>query len=245
MVERVDDIMERASEALASASYIACESLCVKALARARAAGDFDTMARVCLPLQESRRQLRHAAVDSGLCFVQTSLPRKGSDLTPGMYLAQPPMIGIEARRLREKAHAAGVPVLVVCREPMTQAGLWPIVAVGEGGLMDTVSYRVRIRPPEGVVPAETGITKDVMASPPDAAWMLAASEALGDAAIASVDPAAPAAWRADDLLFALGAIPDHEKLHQRLADACREAAAEPPIAPRSRRPRHDDPTGF
>ncbi len=56
---------------------------------------------------------------------------------------------------------------------------------------------------------------------------MLAASEALGDAAIAQA--AAPtAADRACELFARLQACPDHEKLHQRLMEACELASREP-----------------
>ena len=45
--------------------------------------------------------------------------------------------------------------------------------------------------------------------------------------------------------LEALDALPDHEKLHQALAAACREAIHAPaPERPR-RRGRHDDPFSF
>jgi hypothetical protein len=56
----------------------------------------------------------------------------------------------------------------------------------------------------------------------PDLTWFLSTGEALGDAALARIDPKDPAQWRVDDLLEMLDAVPDHEKLHQALAAACR-----------------------
>lgn len=232
----IDDLMEQASAALLEADYFRTEKLCKKALLQSRRANDFERMSRVILPLQEARRQRRHEACDSGLRFILTTMPASGRDLAPGIYLVQPPLVGMNGRTIRELADAAGIPIVVVCREPMTRAGQWPIVAVTAGGVPAVRSYRIRIAPPEGVEPRDTGMTKDIVTETPDAAWFLAASEALGDDAIAKIDPALPPAWRVDDLLEALDAMPDHEKLHQALAAACRDAmAVPPPVQPRRR----------
>jgi hypothetical protein len=71
------------------------------------------------------------------------------------------------------------------------------------------------------------------------------AAEAMGDAAIARLRPEDPAAWRIDDLMEFLDAHPDHEKLHQRLADECRKAITEPLPEERRHRPIADDPYCF
>lgn len=68
----------------------------------------------------------------------------------------------------------------------------------------------------------------------PTAEWFVHAAEMLGDEAIAQVAATLPAAVRVAALLDRLEAHPNHEKLHQRLAEACREAVMEPP---RKRRP--------
>lgn len=223
---RIDETMERASEALTATDYFEAESLCIRALAMAHRARDFERMARICLPLQEARRQKRLLAIDAGSVFVISrpeDVPRR---LEAGRYLIQPPMIGADARTLREVADRERVPALVLCREPATKAGLWPIVAIGPQ------TIRTKVPPP----PDPTA---------PDAAWFEATAEALGDAAIARLKPDDPPQWRVADLLEFLEAHPDHEKLHQRLEQACREAigAAEP--AGRRRRNVIDDPFGF
>lgn len=242
---QIDDLMEKASAALADADYFETEKLAAKALLAARKVGDFERMARVVLPLQEARRQRRHEAADSGLRLILSQLPAGRNDLVPGMYLVQPPLVGMNARALRQTADAARTPVIVVCREPMTKAGLWPVVAVGGGALMTSQPIRTRIAPPPGVTPRDSGMTRDVVTETPPPEWFLAANEALGDAAIAALNPKDPAAWRVDDLLDALDALPDHEKLHQALAAACREAVGAPaPDRPR-RKSRHDDPFSF
>ncbi len=240
----LDRLMDQASNALVQTEYFAAEKLCVRALRQAHKAGDFERLARICLPLQEARRQRRMLALDSGLRLTLSTNPDPKS-LLPGFYLVQPPLIGLDARNLRESLFAAGTPALVLAREPMTRAGLWPVVAVGSGGLTDTLTLRVRLAPPAGVTPRETGITRDHAEEPPSAEWFIAASEALGDAAIAQIPPDLHPAWRVDDLIRALDAHPDHEKLHQRLAEACRAAAAAPPPVGTRRRAIHDHPYSF
>ena len=62
----------------------------------------------------------------------------------------------------------------------------------------------------------------------PTPEWFLAANEALGDAAIASIPETMAPHARVDALMERLEAMPDHEKLHQRLAEAARDAYRTP-----------------
>ena len=96
---------------------------------------------------------------------------------------------------------------MFICREPKTQLGLCPIVAIGQ------VTIRTRIDPPRSW-------------DKPTLAWFIEACEQLGDAAIETLDRMADTARQVDGLLERLDAVPDHEKLHQALAEACKEAAA-------------------
>lgn len=252
----IDGLMDRASEALVATDYFLAESLCLKALAKARKAGDFERLARLALPLQEARRQIRQLATDAasaGSITVLSKPPARSDTFEPGIYLCQPPMIGKQARALRELLTARQIPALVLCREPLTRAGLWPIVAVTEGyepGLGASavpmfghaslrapqgLAIRAYVTPPAGVERAESSPTRDNAwdgSVVPSVAWCLAASESLGDAGIAraSRDPI----YRVDDLLDALDAAPEHEKLHQRLAEASAQAVGAPiPRGPR------------
>ena len=54
--------------------------------------------------------------------------------------------------------------------------------------------------------------------------WFTGAMEALGDWAIESLDPEMDVEKRVDMLLARLDAVPDHEALHEVLAETCREA---------------------
>jgi hypothetical protein len=230
----IDLLMERASGALVATHYFEAEALCLKALERAAAANDFERMARICLPLQEARRQKREQAVDSGRTFITHALPRRGADIEAGCYLLEPPLIGIEAATLREMCDRKKVPAMVLCREPLTSGGKWPIVGVS-GSDRESLVVRVQVYPPLGF---EAPYHRNGHEGPrpgPDASWFLATQEALGDAAIAKVNPRLPQDYKALDLLEYLRAVPDHEKLHQALMNAC-NAAAKVPVSDKPRR---------
>lgn len=230
--------MERAERALLATRYFEAERLCRRALDRARRRRDFGRMARILMPLQEARRHKRQLAADADWRALVSR--RTGGSIRAGFLLVQPPLVGIDARDLRERADESGTPVFVLCREPMTKAGLWPIVAAGPTpGRALPLVIRTRVPPPRS-----RGTTRSAArAVTPPAAWFEAAGEALGDAAIASVPGSLHPAWRVDELAALLDAFPDHEKLHQRLEEACREAL----IAPLpGRRPRtFGDPSCF
>lgn len=223
----IDELMERASQALAKTDYFEAERLGMKALDRAWHLCDFERMARITLPIQEARRQLRHLAADSGRRFVLRSAPQRQGPLEAGCYLLEPPMIGMEARTLRDLCERRRVPAVVLAREPLTKKGTWPIVAVASGP-STPVSIRIYVPPVEGT---------------PSVEWFLSMKEQLGDAALSKLEKN-PAAWRVDDLLHYLDAVPDHEKLMQALEAECRRAATEPlPAMPRRRG--FDNPYSF
>lgn len=244
----IDELMERASLALARTDYFGAERTCLRALAKAAAASDWERAARVCLPLQEARRQKRMLAIDAspqGAVRI-VDAPEPVTQKTPaGCVLFQPPLVALEARRFRIAADERELPVFVLTREPMTRAGEWPVVAV-----VGQLSIRVRLKPPPGVRPAPGGMsgtcpTGDELTGPVPVEWFTAAAEAVGDAAIAKLSPEDPPAHRALDCLDFLDAFPDHEKLHQQLELECRRAAVEPaPRFPR-RRPSVQDAYSF
>jgi hypothetical protein len=118
----------------------------------------------------------------------------------------QPPAVGADARRMRLAALRQEVPATILCREPRTRLGLCPVVAIG------MITVRTKIAPPADW-------------DTPDMAWYAGAMEQLGDAAIAMLDTGLELDRQVDFLISALDTVPDHEKLHQVLADVCREAA--------------------
>jgi hypothetical protein len=237
---QIDEAMDRASEALVATRYFEAEHLCLRALEKAHRARDFERLARIALPLQEARRQKRLMAADAGRQTVIDSSRALRAPPAPGCYLVQPPLVGIDARGLRDRADAAKVPILIVTREPMTLSGQWPVVAATTG-----LSIRVRIGPPWPLQRVESGWTRDNATEAPPAEWFLGAADAISREGLKKLDPADAPAWRVDDLLVLLEAHPDDELLHQALGDTAREALALPlPEGPRPRRLR-DDPYCF
>ncbi len=245
----IDDLMERASAALVVTDYFEAERHALSALRLSRALGDFERMARICLPLQEARRQKRllaEGAANSGGCVVLRSIAAGSDWMKPGCYLLQPPAIGADARALRERFDAVRVPAAILTREPMTRLGRWPVVAVGQRWAGGASSVRTQVDPPPGVERDGSAMTHDRLTESVPLEWFLSAGEALGDEGIARLKPRAPAVGRVDDLLGFLDALADHEKLHQRLAEACREAVAEHAAAvPSRQRFGDDDLSGF
>jgi hypothetical protein len=222
--QAIDETMDKASQALVSMDYFEADRLCSRALDRAWGLKDYERMARICLPLQEARRQMRQLAADTHRCFVlNTQLPRVGP-LESGCYLLEPPLLGIDGHTLRGVAHGKRVPALVLAREPLTRKGTWPIVAVGTGPTTP-ISIRAYVQPLEG---------------PPTPEWFLEVLEKLGDQAISNVKPG-PAVFRVEDYLHGLDALPEHEKLMQALEAACRLAITEPNPVKFRRTGFHDD----
>lgn len=197
--------MGQAESALRKRSWFEAEARAAEALQAARAANRFGEMGRILLPLQEARRQRAAEAAERSKVRVLSKAPAEDAAIAPGLVLVEPPLVGADARRLRLGALEQQVPLLVLCREPITAAKTCPIVAIGG------VTIRTRIEPPRRL-------------EAPTKAWFLAALEQLGDAAIASIDPGQDLLRRIDHLLACLEAHPDHERLHQALAELCREA---------------------
>ena len=233
---QLEGLIGRAEAALSVHKWFEAIGPSERAMKSARAAGTLGPMARAAEILGGARAAVRAEALGVGSVFVMDSPSARATE--PGCYLVQPPLIGAEARSLRETLERRGVPALVVCREPMTHAGLWPLVGVGE------IVVRVQVDPPAGVEKSD-GVTHDRLTAPPPVGWFDTASAALGARALAEFDPDEPAWYRVDDLLDRLDAAADHAPLYEALAATCREAATRPvPTLPR-RRPLVDDPFSF
>lgn len=224
----IDQLMERASQALASGAYLSCATLSREALTLARRQHDFERMRRICMPMLEANRFLRQNALDTGVVRIIT----RSGDIPPmpdaSCYLFAPGFIGADALSFRHAARDAGIGAFVLTREPTTARGQWPIVGVAERVV------RVRIDPPINDTPTVN--------------WFSAAAEALGDQALAdarAAAPADPAPWIVDDFLERLDACPEHEKFIMALAHACADANDAPKPAGKRRRGLIDDPYSF
>ncbi|MCK4874076.1 MAG: hypothetical protein KAS72_15240 [Phycisphaerales bacterium] len=199
---RIDQLLAKADKALTRMHYFECQSRCLEALDKAMASLEYDLIAQACMPLLEARRQIRVAAVESGrLEVIDGELPKPG-DIESGVYLLAPPRVGIDGRRLREAADERKVPVLALVREPPTQTGLVPVVVISRRTIRTLVS------------PYDE-LTVD---------WVLAAGDALGDAAMDVIDQEMSVTDQVEYLLACVQTHPDHEGLHHRLADTACEA---------------------
>jgi hypothetical protein len=245
---QIDALMERASAALLRMDYFETIELSLRALDRARRKRDWERVARITMPLQEARRQVRQLATDAHQVFVLRSLPSRGQPLDAGLYLLEPPMIGLDGATLRDMLRARKISALVLVKEPTTSAGKWPIVGVGRGEFENVVA-RVQLDPPASLAghtgPLANAPADALQAGLADGTWFQSAQEALGDAAIRKVRPEWPAAHRVDDLAEYLDAVPDHEKLSQALEATAREAMTAPIPAQTRRRPFVDNPYGI
>lgn len=204
----LQDDVTRARKALQKGDFFEAEHLALAALEAARAACEFKLMADIMPTLRDARSARLEAAVEvSDSIRHLEKRPEEGETVEPGCYLVQPPLVGADARALRLAALEQGVPVATVCREPLTEMKLRPIVAIGR------ITVRAR------VLPASDDAT-------PDMEWFLTAMNELGETAIESVDTGTLILKQIDALLDRLDSIPDHARLHDALEEICMIAAS-------------------
>jgi hypothetical protein len=216
--DRIDEIVQNVQGALRRDSLFEAERMSMKALVIAHQICDYQRMA-VIVPLMNDARQRRwqQALAHESITIVLEQVT-ENYEFAAGCYLVQPPQVGADARRLRMAALQSEVPVAVICREPTTQLGLCPIVAIGPG-----VTIRTKID-----LPAD--------ADTPDMDWFLSAFDALGQEAVDTIDLEAEVTRRIKQLLEVLDAVPECEPLHQLLEKTCQEAAAQIEAKPAARK---------
>ncbi len=202
----IDDLLGKATKAIAKEKCFEAERLAYEALDLARQDDDFERMAGIVPTLARVRLHRVDQVVRLGRIHVLDTPVEDSVTIEPACYLVQPPLVGDHARRFRLIALQHEIPVVVLCREPRIQIGLIPIVGLGTGA-----TVRVKADP----IPD---------AEHPDMDWYLHALDVLGEAA-AELDPEMHVEKRIDLLLARLDAVPDHAGLHQYLLDTCREAA--------------------
>ena len=235
-----DTIMARASRELVDMDYLACEAHCLEALGLARAEGDFTAVRRALRPLQEARRARRMLAADAAV-YVG---PDPGAPEGPGAGGTRPEKVVASgagcvcltgdpaaATARLARARAGGLHAEVLVGEPLPGAsGRWAVAAPpAPGGPPDRGLFPAKVpAPPAAMIgralhPDETlpsGSSGGSGGSPRH--WFVAAGEAVGDSALAWAEGVAPAGTveRLAALELAVGAVADHELLHQALADA-------------------------
>jgi len=198
--------VDRAVDALGEESWIIAESHFLKALTASRGRDDWEGMIEIVEGLRQSRRGIRSQSLVRGSVRLCNEGSTETMAISTGRYLVEPPLVGADARRLIQSGRDNQVAIAVVCREPLTQAGLVPIVAIAPG-----TTIRVQIEAPSNE-------------RKPTTAWFKGAMESLGEAALESIDPTKSVDRRIDAFLGTIDAIPDHEELYVALSEACREA---------------------
>ena len=211
---RLEDHLGKASDALVKGKVFEAERLAERALAAARQERDFTRMSAIVDLLLQARKARMELALAVNRITIINEPVGENIKVKPGCYLIQPPQVASDARRLRLAALATDVPALVLCREPLTQTKLVPVVAISPG-----ITIRTKVPPPQD-------------SAKPDVDWLLAAVEDLGNWAIDTIDAALPAGRRMEVLLDCLDALPEHENLHRALQQACEACALEASAAP-------------
>jgi hypothetical protein len=222
MSQTLDQIMEDASRRLVEMDYLASETLCLEGLRRARADRDWVAYGRVLMPLQECRRQRRMIAAEASVQLgTAEGITESLESLPAGCVVVTFPLSMGDASRLAEQAASRRRHVEVLwCRD--ADDDLWTLETFD--------GAQISCRMP---APAEDLRNRSITAEQPDPLrraghWFIAASEALGDAALAAVEAPLGTLDRVEQLERMVQAVGDHEILHQRLGDAARALAGEP-----------------
>jgi hypothetical protein len=207
--EQIDELIDTAREALERSSFFQAERICVKALEAAHLATDYERMIQVIGSLKQAREGRIKPALAVKKVTIVTQTVAEDFKVRTACYLIEPPQVGADGRRLHLAALAAEVPAAVLCREPRTMLGLWPVVAISPAG-----TVRTKVDAP----PDETA----------NVDWFINTMEAMGEFALESIDPQIDPVKRVGVLLNRLDALPDHQGLHRALEDACRGAIEAP-----------------
>lgn len=236
---KLDTLMEAASRDLVEMRYLDAERRCLDALHAARDGERWSYVARILLPLQEARRQRRMIAADT---CVQLGTP-EADDLQAwldagetrggpaGCVVVTPPCSWDDAAAAlgqlrRDEVYAE---VLFADAEADPDASFdrgedWAVFSAVDAALAVDVPTPVGVWVGRPLKPTDADWAHASAAhdAPTPADWFIDATERLGDLAIESVAHPPGGRARFDALWDLLDAAPDHEKLHQALADAAR-----------------------
>lgn len=228
----LDATMRRASAALAKMDYLACESLCVEALAVTRQARQWAQYARVLLPLQEARRHRRMIAAEGTLRLGSASLAGAPADwlddLAPGCIVLTRPHTAEEAHALVQVSRQRQLFVEVLWADSAVGDDTWqlrsfegPKVHLACGAPPRDWRDRFVHSDPGGQSYAPHPVSPALR--PAD--WFIDATEALGQAALANVRQPPDTVACLEALEECLHVFADHEIIHQRLGDLARNLA--------------------
>ncbi|MEM6506184.1 MAG: hypothetical protein AAF711_12135 [Planctomycetota bacterium] len=219
MTTPLDDLMEIASQALADMDYARCESLCVEALGQASEQNDWVIYQRVLLPLQEARRQRRQAALDGpvllGTINPQSKIESQIKGRDQGCVVLTWPSTPSDLLSLSGWVRENKRPIELLFADNTPETATWKITSTSGPVLSIDLPAPKQDWIGRWVDPSS-------LTPPTPAHWFMQASEALGDAALAAIEPAPDSLDYLRALEAALSCVDDHEILHQRLASAAK-----------------------
>ena len=206
----IQDLVDRANTAIKSEAWFEAERVLERALTMSHGRHDYEGMVEILGLLSTARGGRRKIALASRAAIkIIDDAVTDTMDVDRGRYMVRPPLVGADARRLRLLALARETPIMVLCREPTTQLGQIPIVAIGPLG-----AIRTRINPPADE-------------HKPTAGWFRDARRELGAAAAARIDPNHIPSRRLEALLSLIDTLPEDEMLHNIAISTCNEAMNE------------------
>lgn len=219
MPAALDNLMETASQALAELDYARCESLCLDALAQARDQQEWVIYQRILLPLQETRRQRRQAALDGPILL---GTPKRHDDNAQllgdseqGCVVMTWPYTAADAKALSETLSSQPNPIELLFADNAADSPTWRITSINGPDLSIDLPAPKTDWIGQRVDPSK-------LTSPTPAHWFMQASEALGNAALAAIEATPGSLDYLQALEQALACVDDHEILHQRLAAAAK-----------------------
>lgn len=211
--------METASQALAELDYARCEALCMDALSQARDACEWVMYQRILLPLQETRRQRRQAALDGPILLGTpdqlSDVATQIGDIEQGCVVLTWPCTAGDAKSLIDSVHTRKKPIELLFADNASDATAWRITSYAGPGLS------VDLPAPKADWIGQW-VDPSAIAPPTPAHWFMQASEALGNAALAAIEATPGSLKHLQALEAALSCVDDHEILHQRLASAAK-----------------------
>ena len=206
----IQNLVDKATDAIAKEAWFDAEQGLERALAMSQGRHDFAGMAEILGLLSQARQGRRKQAYASRAAIkIVDDEVTETTEVERGRYLVQPPLVGADARRLRLLAQAQEVPAMVLCREPTTQLGLIPVVAIGPLG-----AIRTKVKPP-----------KDP--NRPSATWFRDALQSLGAVSVEKLNPNHGAARQLEAVLGLLDTLPEDDGLHKLAIELCEAAATE------------------
>lgn len=225
----INELMEQASVALQRMAYLHCEALSLQALAQAREAQDWWAYARILMPLQESRRQRRMIAMEGTLLIApemdEAQLLAAMGTPAAGAIVLTPPWSTEKVNALAIKLHDQQAYAEVFFARP--GESLWVFESTG------TLHATCEMPAPPGDWLNRPILNEQLKSLPTDtqqrdpAGWLLAASEKLGDSALAKLDKGQSLAGQVAHLEACLSVVTDHEIIHQTLFETVRALARE------------------